>query len=114
MIRNLTIVKDDTKHYLCTFTDDAGSAVDISTWTVTMTVKKDLDDIDADAVIQKTKVPGEHDDPTNGKTIIKLTSADTHLTECNYYYDMEFKTGSLDKVTFLSGYLTVTTQITES
>jgi len=84
--QHLSIIQGDSKTYNLTFRDTAGIALDISTWTVLFTVKRNYSDADVDAIITKTIVPGQHTDPTNGKTAIPLTHAETELFPTGTFY----------------------------
>lgn len=68
-----------------------GEVKDITLWTVYFTVKAKMSDADADAKISYDVT--SHSDPTNGKTIITLTSTDTDLVG-SYYYDIVAKDDS--------------------
>jgi len=84
--KNLTIFQKSTKVYQLSFKKD-GVATDITGWTVYMTVKKNMEDLDASAVIDK-KITS-HSDATNGQTQIELESTDTDLTG-SYYYSIDY------------------------
>lgn len=65
--------------------------VDLTGSTVFFTAKPTISNSadDSDAVIEKTVT--SHSDPTNGDTVIELTSTDTNVTPGNYYYDIQIK-----------------------
>lgn len=58
--------------------------LDITDWTIFYLVKKNLFDLDADALIFKEIV--DHVDVKNGKTIVELSSGDTDFAEGYYQY----------------------------
>ena len=84
---NLIINKKTTVNYELQFTDD-GIVQDITGWTVYFTVKSNISDLDANAVI--AKVITTHSDATNGKTLIELSVTDTNLSG-NYFYSVDYK-----------------------
>lgn len=90
MTNKLTIIKGDTASIKCTFTLD-GVAINLNGATVFFTVKENLSDPDASAIISKTVTV--HDDPTNGITYVDLTSSDTNKTPNEYYWDLKLKQG---------------------
>jgi hypothetical protein len=85
---SITVVRKTTNTYNITFTDSDGDAVDITNWTVFFTVKKSVDETDAQATISKTITT--HSDPTQGKTTITLTSSDTDKIQGEYLYDIAY------------------------
>ena len=112
---NLFIKKGDDKYFILTFKDNDQQVIDISTWVVFFTAKKNIGDTDEEAVIKKNVGPGEeeeHFDPTNGITKIHLTHVDTNINTGNYYYDIQIKKENGDIVTILTGLLIVTNEIT--
>jgi len=90
--KDLTIPKQTTKNFELQFKEN-GQVVDITEWVVYFTCKENMKDEDDDAVIKKDIGYGQataHSDPTNGKTLITLSTTDTDL-EGNYYYDLKYK-----------------------
>jgi len=109
--RNITVKRGDTTPLPLTFTDENGSAVDITGWTIYFTVKAKIDDEDNDAKIKKDVTT--HSDPTNGKTVITLSSSDTSIDPGNYYYDVQVKTNTGEIYTPLEGNFIVRPDITK-
>lgn len=70
------------------FKDADDVAIDITNYTVYFTLKKYIDDLDVDAILQKDVTV--HSDPTEGITEITLSSVDTKDLEGNYYYDIVY------------------------
>jgi hypothetical protein len=70
------------------------SGINLTGSTVFFTIKpaltNDADDTTAVLAIEVTS----HDDPTNGHTIIPLTSTDTEIEPGEYYYDIQIKNGA--------------------
>jgi len=70
--------------------DDA--SLDITDYTIFFTVKSDPKDEDDDALIKKDITT--HSSPTEGKTLISLTTSDTNIDVGSYYYDIKYKDGN--------------------
>jgi hypothetical protein len=77
------------------FFDEDGVAIDISLWTIYVTVKEKPSDTDgvsaAEAVIEKDITV--HIDPTNGESEIIFSSLDTDISVGNYIFDIIANTG---------------------
>lgn len=86
--KDLELVKKTTKTYELQFTEN-GLQIDITGWSVYFTLKEKMEDSDATAKINKTVT--SHSAPTQGKTLIELTSSDTDLDAGNYYYSIDYK-----------------------
>jgi len=74
---------------------------DITGWTVFLTLKKNIDDLDAAAVI--TKDITSHDDAAAGDTTVAMTAAETSNLLGTYYYDIQYKDASANVVTLIDG-----------
>lgn len=109
--KDLTITQGDERSYNLVFWQDAKNTVplDITGATVTMTVKRSLDDSDA----KISKIVTEHTDASSGKTTITLTTTDTSIDLGTYFYDIQISGGSIGKITVLKGKLIITWQATE-
>jgi len=106
----LSVFRGDTQVYNITFKDENDVAIDITGWTLFMTVKINENDPDSSAIISKTVT--SFPDPTNGKATISLSPTDTdQLIDC-YFYDMQLKDSSGNITTYLSGIFNVTRDIT--
>ncbi len=88
---DIEIIRGDTDSITFTLDSD-GTPVDLTGSTVFFTAKSSLDDADVDAVISIEVT--RHSDPTNGTTIIPLSSSDTDITPGEYFYDIQVKNGS--------------------
>ena len=86
--KTLEIVQKTTKIYEVQFKKN-GANQDITGWTVFFTMKNKLTDEDVDAIISKTITV--HEDSTQGKTLVELTSSDTDVPPKSYYFDIKFK-----------------------
>lgn len=103
--------RGDTRDYALTFTSNS-VAYNITGATVWFTLKKDRNDADSEAVLQKSI--SSHSDPTNGKTTLSLTSTDTAIEAGRYFYDFQIKTASGSIITFLSGTVDVLEDVTRT
>lgn len=110
--KNLELVQKTTKIYEIQFKKD-GANLDITGWTIFFTVKEKLTDEDDDAKIKKTITT--HEDATNGKTLVQLTSTDTDLTPKSYYFDIKFKDNSVPAQigVIIQGRITITRIVTQ-
>jgi hypothetical protein len=103
IIRNIAIIQGDkTKFRLIFKNAQTHLPEDISLWTVMLTVKKSILDEDSAAIIQIIISPGQHDDPTHGKTLISLTGADTNKNARKYVYDIRVR-DTEDPITLMQG-----------
>lgn len=91
MAVSIDIIRGDDKTIIMTFKNSSGVVIDISGYTVYFTVKREITDTDAQAVIQKIILPAGHSDPENGRTSVDLTHDDTDLPEGVYWYDFQIK-----------------------
>jgi len=107
---NLFIKRGDTKTYTLYFEDDDGARLDITGWTVFLTVKINVDDLDSAAYIKKTIL--SHTNPTNGETQISLTSLDT-ADVGNYIYDIQYRSNVGAIKTVLEGFLVIAKDVTQ-
>jgi len=105
-----TLYRGDSREYNLTFTNNEGGAIPITSWKVYFTVKLSYMDDDSKAVIKKDIT--DHDDPENGKTIIKLLPNDTNIAPGNYYYDIKIKRAENDIRIILIGRVVVEQAIT--
>ena len=80
--KDLSVDRGTTPGWYLKVTKD-GSAEDITGWTVYLTVKENMQDDDADAIIKKDIT--DHENPTGGITLIELTSTETNITGTRYY-----------------------------
>ena len=113
----LKIVGGNTVNFILTFTDDAGTAIDITGWTVWMTVKENINDADASAKIQK-KVTS-HTTPLSGITTITMSATETaglltSTTVGRYIHDIQIKNASSEIYTIEIGPFLVETRVTLS
>jgi len=91
---SLSVNRKNTKSYNLTITEN-DIAKDITGYTVKFTVKKNTNDLDGDdvrALIAKEVT--SHTNPTQGLTLISLTTSDTTLNPGAYIYDIKLRNGS--------------------
>jgi hypothetical protein len=87
----LSINRKNTKAYNLTITEN-DEVKDITGYTVKFTVKKNTNDLDNDdvgAIISKTVTT--HTDPSQGLTLISLTTSDTNVNPSTYFYDIKLR-----------------------
>ena len=83
--QDLSIPRKTSKLYELRFTK-SGGRIDITDWIVFFTMKNNMSDPDAQAVISKTIK--EFDNPSSGIATVSLTADDTDITPKSYYYDI--------------------------
>jgi len=90
---DINLIRGDSSSIAFELTTD-GVPTSLVGSTVSFTVKPTLADeaTDATAVIQVDVT--SHTDPTNGKTVIPLSSTDTDIEPGTYYYDIQVNNGS--------------------
>lgn len=84
-------VKGDNYDLELEIQDSDGNAIDLSGTTVFFTVKRNLQDSDANALIAVEQT--SHVSPTEGLTNIPLNSTETNI-EGKFYYNVKIKNGS--------------------
>jgi hypothetical protein len=87
---NLEMVKGDDWYLDIGFETSAGVAVDITDWTVWLTLKRVQEDTDANAAYQQ-KVTA-HVDAVNGLSRVSIPAASSTLLLGKYYFDVQVKT----------------------
>lgn len=108
----IVIDQGDDETVTITRQHEDGSPIDITGYTVWLTVKESRSDADADAVVQKQETT--HTDPTNGITELTLTAADTEPLAGSYYYDVQEKTAGGTVNTLLAGVFHVQPDVTNT
>lgn len=87
------VIRGDTDSFTITFRDANGNPIDITGYTVWFTVRSSVpktsttDNTDAVISVKNTN----HSDPTNGQTLIAITSSDTEIDPKTYFYDIQYK-----------------------
>lgn len=95
-----------------TVQDSDDNAIDITGYTFWFTMKKQQDDTDAQAVIQKSVT--SHTTPASGLTAFSLSKTDTNIAVDSYYYDIQMKDASGNVQTLTKGQAKVIQDITQS
>lgn len=88
----IQVIRGDDVTLNLTCKDNDGNPIDITGYTVFFTVKENINDPDADAVISKQTT--SHSNPTAGITTIDLSETDTDQCEAVYDYDFQLKDSS--------------------
>lgn len=107
--KDLEIFRKTTKVYELNFKKD-GQVLPITGWTIYFTVKENMADPDVDAKIKKDITT--HIDPTQGKTIIELSTIDTDLDPKSYYYDIKYKDAEGNAGILFRGRITIIEPVT--
>lgn len=92
MSPKIIIIKRDSYSFPITLEQSNGEPLDITGYTIFFTVKAMASAEDSTAIIQKNIT--EHTDPTEGESLITLTSTDTDQTAGEYWYDVQIKSPS--------------------
>ena len=106
----LIIMRGDDKWYVLTFKDADGVAIDITGWTIFMTVKGKMTDADVDAIITETVT--SHFDPTAGQTKVHISSTQSTVAAASYYYDIQVKKDDDEIFTVMYGDFVVRQDVT--
>ncbi len=114
--KDLEIYKKTTKYYELVFTTD-GVMDDISDWILYFTMKKNVRDTDSEAIIKQTigSATGcdyAHEDPTQGKTAVELSTIDTDVDAGSYYYDMTVDDADGNRLVVAIGRIRISEPIT--
>jgi len=101
--RALELVKGDTQQYELTF-ENNGAPLDITGWTIYLTVKANVEDPDASAAIDTTATLSN---AAAGIALVALTPSQTDIAVGQYRYSFDYKDDSANEGTILEGWLTV-------
>jgi hypothetical protein len=112
LIKNLEVIRTDTKTYKVTITDD-GAVVNITGHTLFFTVKAKITDADSAALISKTVVCPNNSDSIAGIGFITLSSTDTAILAGNYTYDLKYQKDTNLRKTVMSGIYQVNNTVTQ-
>lgn len=106
-MKNLTINQGDSCYITVIKEDDEGNKINFEeTDVVKMSVKRNLNQKDYD--IQSANATLK-----DGEMIIELTPEQTNIRTGDYYYDIEYVDGGLDKYTLVKGTLTIDWDVTD-
>ena len=114
---DLEVYKGDSKDYVITVKNSAGTAINITDYTFYMSVKESATDTDANAKIAKTVT--SHTTPASGITTISLSAAETNALSVSdktqkYVYDVRMKDTNGKVTTILNGSFIVKQPVTLS
>lgn len=84
---NLTTYRGDDLAIKLKFTDTNNVAINITGWTITMTIKKTSEDSDAKATIKY--LPSDIPNPTLGELIMLVSNTITNRLAGSYWYDIQ-------------------------
>lgn len=101
----------DTEEYTFSFTDSGGNPYDLTGWTLSFTVKQNERDSDDEAAIRKDV--STHTNPTEGQTMVNLTSSDTEIDPGRYIYDFQVTTAAGNVQTLTKGMIRFTRGVTD-
>ncbi len=85
---DLSLIRGNSKNYRLCFQTTSGDPIDITGYTVFFTVKKNVNQSDDEAVISKTVT--NHLNPTNGVTLIEITTTESDIPPGVYLYDIGY------------------------
>ena len=111
--KNYNIIRGNTWQRTLTFTDANGDAIDITGWTLFLTLKTTAqmsNTTDTGAALQKNFTT--FSDPTNGVAIINITAAESALLLSKYKYDIQYKKDSGEIGTVVNGDMTFNKDVT--
>ncbi len=95
----LSVYRGDDFSRSLSFTNTAGTAIDITDWIIFFTVKKNQEDLDDAAVISKDI--SVHTNAAAGLSALTLDDDDTDISPNDYWYDIQIKkaTGEIRTIT---------------
>ena len=111
MTNEIKLFRGDTRDITVTVYDTDGSVLDLTDYTMTITVKKDPNAADASAALQTTAVIAS---PATGVGVFGLTAANTNITPGTYSYDVQVNKSTRNVYTVLSGTFQVLQDITQT
>lgn len=106
------ITQGDDVTFDILFEETDGTAIDITDWTVWLTIKESRDDADSEALIQQTVT--SHDAPSKGQTSVTFAAADTDGLMGNKHWDLQYKNRAGDTRTPVTGVVYFGEEITNT
>ena len=85
----IQVRKGDTTTISVTFKDSNGAAINITSYTLWLTIKPNFNGTDVGATIQKKATV--FTDPTNGTHLFTLSNTETAIPAMSYVYDIQVK-----------------------
>ena len=83
----ITMYRGDTKPITISVTDSEGTAFDLTDYTMRLTVKTNVRDLDADAKIGPLTATVAS--PANGVGIVQITEVHSNIPEGTYIFDVQ-------------------------
>ncbi|KKN22912.1 hypothetical protein LCGC14_0910220 [marine sediment metagenome] len=102
--KNLEFDRKSTVTYEIIIEED-GVGIDVTGWSIYMTVKEKYEDGDSASLLDKTITA--HVDGVNGVILIELSSDDTDIDAGNYPYSIDYKDDEGNEGIFYKGYLKI-------
>lgn len=113
MIKNFTMTVGNSNAFTLTFTNKAGTALDITGWVIFFTLKTSHKKPDSEVSLQK--IITTHTTPASGISALNLEPADTESLEPRTYdYDIKVKTNTGAVYTLLKGKFELEYQVTQT
>ena len=107
----LSMIKGDSRVLNLHFSDSNGADINITGWTIFLTIKKVATDTDEKALVKKDVTV--HTNPSLGQTQITLAPTDTSAIPAGKYpFDIQAKTDTDEIVTVVKGTYTIEQDIT--
>ena len=109
---SFVVYRGDDWNMQVIFADEDDVRIDITGWTVWMTLKRKKTDSDSDCVLQEivTTFP----DPTTGVCLVAVPRARTNNLKGLFYYDFQFQNAAGAITTITSGGVTFLEDITRA
>jgi hypothetical protein len=107
---DLEMYRGDDKTINLTFTNSAGSPIDLTSASIFFTVKKYSDDADASALISK-KVTS-HTQATGGLSSVTISDSDSNIAIGNYKFDIQLVDSAGSVTTVTTGSFSIKRDIT--
>ena len=85
--QSITMYRGDTNTITVTVTDSEGSAFDLTDYTARLTVKKNANDTDSEAIIGP--LTATIDSPTTGVCVFSISKDDSSVKAKTYIYDVQ-------------------------
>lgn len=106
---DITVYRGDSFAVELVFTDQDGTAIDITGWKIFFTAKRRREDPDDAAALSITTDPT---DPVNGRALVGRDNTFTQNLNGAYYYDFQYKRTDGSIQTLISGSITFSPDIT--
>ena len=112
MANELSIYRGDTFSATVTVTDDEGAIFDLTSYTMKLTVKRNSQDTDAQALIGP--ITATISTPATGVGIIAISAAQSAVDIGEYVYDIQINNSTTDVKTIVKSSFTVLDDVTKA